>query len=262
MNDKLRQILVISTLSMTLVVNALANILPINGFTTGELSDGFAILFVPAGYVFSIWAVIYSGLIAYVVFQTLSAQRDNPRLKNIAPWFIASSFFNSGWIFAWHYQQVGLSLVLMLGILLSLIMIYQKLGIGLSRVNRAETLTTRLPFSIYLGWITVATVANVSTYLYKLNWNAFNLSSSFWAITLLLIATGIGLTILNTRRDIAYASVLMWAFAGITLKHWTAQGFALTAVVMTIILGFAIVLLFVRRQPELTTNRARLLAKP
>lgn len=246
MTDKLRQSLVIFSLTGVIVINALANILPIAGKTTGELSDSYPILFVPAGYVFSIWGVIYLGLIAYVSFQALGSQMKNERLSAIAPLFILNALGNMAWIFAWHYEQLWLSLALMLVILLTLIMIYQKLRIGETKVSKAETLCTRVPFSIYLAWITVATVANASVVLYNAGWAGLGLSETFWAVALLSVATAIGLTMVTQRKDSAFGLVLVWAFVGIVLKHWTVPSFALSALVAASIIALAIFINLVR----------------
>ena len=130
MKDLLRQLAVIFTVIVTLVVNTLANVLPLNGLNTGQISDRFHVYFVPAGYVFAIWGVIYLGLIAYTVFQALPAQRANPRLRATGWWVALGGLANSAWIFFWHYQQFPLTLVAMLVLLATLIITYVRLGIG------------------------------------------------------------------------------------------------------------------------------------
>ena len=117
LNDTARQFVTIAAFVMTLVINGLANIIPINGVTTGELSDRYDVFFVPAGYAFSIWSLIYLGLLGYVIYQALPRNKRNPVLRGIAPYFIASSLFNSGWILVWHYGFVLLSLGLMVALL-------------------------------------------------------------------------------------------------------------------------------------------------
>ena len=128
--DTLRQIITVIAVVATIVVNALANILPFNGQETGAISDRFAIYFVPAGYVFSIWGLIYLGLIAYAIFQALPAQRENPRLRSIGGLFLLSSVANIAWIFLWHYEVFAATLPVMLVLLGSLIAIYLRLGTG------------------------------------------------------------------------------------------------------------------------------------
>src|SRR5512141_620595 len=148
MKDRLRQLAVIVTVLATLVVNVLANALPLNGLNTGQISDRFKVYFVPAGYVFSIWGLIYLGLIAFAVFQALPSQRENPRLRATGWWISLGGLANSVWIFLWHYEQFSLTLIAMLGLLGTLIITYLRLGIGRTTVPATETWFVRLPFSI------------------------------------------------------------------------------------------------------------------
>src|SRR5512146_2629169 len=148
MKDIVRQISVAVTVLMTLIVNILANALPLNGQNTGQISDKFKVYFVPAGYVFSIWGLIYLGLIAYGIFQALPAQRENPRLRATGWWIALGGLANSAWIFLWHYQQFPLTLVAMLVLLASLIITYLRLGVGRTTVSPAERWAVRLPFSV------------------------------------------------------------------------------------------------------------------
>jgi uncharacterized membrane protein (UPF0136 family) len=242
----------------TIVVNILANALPLNGLNTGEISDRFDIFFVPAGYVFSIWGLIYLGLIAYIIFQALPAQRTNPRLAAVGGLFVLSCVANIAWLFFWHYEQFNLTLPAMLVILGCLIAIYLRLGIGRTQVGAAEKWCVRVTFSVYLGWITVATIANTTQWLYFLNWSGWGISAAAWAVIMLAIATLVGGLMSFTRRDVAYSLVLGWAFAGIAIKHadvalvsgaaWTA-----TALVLALMLLFAVLKLN-RSQP--TANLA------
>lgn len=215
----IRQISVIATVLVTLVVNGLANGLPLNGQNTGEISDRFNVYFVPAGYVFSIWGLIYIGLIAYAVYQALPSQRENPRLRATGWWIALGGLANSTWIFLWHYNQFPLTLVAMLVLLATLIVTYLRLGIGRTTITSGEKWTVHLPFSIYLGWITVATVANISDVLDFLKWNRFGIAPEIW-MSIVLAAVLVIAVIMNfTRRDIAYAAVLLWALAGISVKQ-------------------------------------------
>ena len=217
----LRQVIDIFALGAVLTINALANILPINGQTTGDFSDKYPSLFTPAGYVFSIWGLIYFLLAVFIVYQALPSQKDNPRLERLGYLFAISCIFNFFWIIVWHYELIFLSQMMMLGILATLIMSYERLGIGTSEVPAAERWAVRLAFSIYLGWITVATVANTSVLLISLgvDGGAF---APLWAIIAIVAALGIGLTVLARRGDIPYVLVLVWAFVGIAVKQWGA----------------------------------------
>lgn len=219
MKDTLRQTAVVITTLVVLVVNYLANALPLNGLDTGEISDRFNVYFVPAGYVFSIWGVIYLGLIAFTIFQALSAQRENPRLRAAGWWVVLSNLANATWIFLWHYEQFPLTIVVMLVLLAALIVIFLRLGIGRTTVSTAETWAARVPFSIYLGWITVATVANATTLLDYLQWDGFGIAPEIW-MGIMLTAVLIIASLMNlTRRNIPYALVILWALVGIAVRN-------------------------------------------
>lgn len=229
--DVIRQTLVVVATLAVITVNVLANALPLNGQNTGEISDRFDILFVPAGYVFSIWSLIYLGLIAYSIYQASPAQRENPRLRRIGYLYVLSSIANIVWLFLWHYEVFALTLVAMVTLLLSLVLIYLRLDVGRSRVSSGERWTVHLPFSIYLGWITVATIANTSQVLFLINGNDWFLPPEAW--TLILLALGIGLAAVASwnRRDVAYSLVLVWAFVGIGVEQADNQLVSISAYV-------------------------------
>lgn len=231
--DIVRQVLVIVSVVATIVVNVLANTLPINGLNTGEISDSFAVFFVPAGYVFSIWGLIYLGLAAYAVYQALPAQAHNPDLRAIGYLFVLSSLANIGWIFLWHYQYFPLTVVFMVALLVSLIAIYLRLDIGRKQVSNGMRWLVHLPFSIYLGWITVATIANVTDLLFYWDWSGWGISPEAWTVIMLTIATVVGGLMSFTRGDIAYALVLIWAFSGIAIKHSDTSTVATAAWIAT-----------------------------
>jgi hypothetical protein len=203
----------------TLVVNGLANALPLNGQTTGEISDRFEVYFVPAGYVFSIWGVIYLGIIAFAVFQALPAHKHNPRLDRVGYLFAASCLVNIVWLFLWHYEQYVLSVVAMLVLLGLLVGIYLRLGIGRVQVSAGERWLVHLPISIYLGWITVATIANVTVLLEYWNWGGWGIGEAVWAVVMLVVGGIVASLVSLTRGDVAYVLVILWAFVGIAVKH-------------------------------------------
>ena len=246
----LRQVLVIIAVVATIVVNGLANALPINNQTTGDISDRFDVFFAPAGYVFSIWGVIYLGLVAYAIYQALPAQRDNPRLARIAPWFVLSCVVNSIWIFLWHYEQFVLTITAMLTLLISLIAVYVQLGIGRSAVSTGEKWLVRLPFSIYLGWVSVATIANITSTLDWVNWGGWGISEQNWAVIMLVVAVVLALLVERTRRDIAYILVFVWAFIGIGVEQSDATTVATAAYIAAGLLAVLAVVSFVMRQRE------------
>ena len=217
--DTLRQILVAVAVLATIAINVLANALPLNGLNTGEISDRFEVYFTPAGYVFSIWGLIYLGLIGFAIYQALPSQQRNPALRRIGPLFVASSAANIAWLFFWHYEVFTLTLPAMLILLACLIAIYLRLGVGRASIGAAERWLVHVPFSVYLGWITVATIANVTSLLDYLQWGGWGIAETTWTVAVLAVAVAIAAAVTWTRQDAAYLLVLVWAFAGIAVKH-------------------------------------------
>jgi len=235
--DILRQALVLVATLATIVVNGLANALPINSLTTGAISDRFQVFFVPAGYVFSIWGVIYLGLLAFTVYQALPGQREQAVQRRIGPLYLLSALANMGWIVLWHYEQFWATVPVMLVLLASLIAIYRTLA-G-TRLSTPGRILVGLPFSIYLGWISVATVANVTAALEFSRWGGWGLSAVAWFWVMLAVATVLGAAFAWLRRDVAYVAVLVWAFVGIAAKHadvapvaWTSYAAAALLIVV------------------------------
>ncbi len=244
MKNKFGLINIISFL-VTLAVNFLATNLPLNNLTTKEISDSFNIFFVPAGYVFSIWGLIYLGLIGFIVFQSLPKNRENNLVAKIGPWFAVSNLANAVWLISFHYQQFGLALVFMVVLLISLIAIFLRLDIGKARSSRQENWLINIPFSLYLGWITVATIANATQVLYFIKWDGFGLAPEIWLVIMLAAAVVISALMSLTRRNIPFALVLVWAFTGIAAKFpnpplvnfssWAAAGAVLLILVFALL---------------------------
>jgi hypothetical protein len=207
----------------TIIINSLANILPINNRLTGEISDSIPNLFVPAGLTFSIWGVIYTLLVLFAIYQIRDLFRkektDMPFLEKIGVLFIISSIANVIWIILWHYEQVIFSLLAMILLFVSLLLIYLRLEIGKSDILLKEKLFVQLPFSVYIGWITVATIANVTAVLVEIGWDGFGISQQTWTILIIIIATILTILVLYNRKDYAYSAVIIWALLGIYLKR-------------------------------------------
>jgi len=249
MKDILRQIAVTLSIVLTIVVNTLANALPLNGLNTGQISDRFEVYFTPAGYVFAIWGIIYLGLIVFAVFQALPSQRENPRLQSTGWWIVLGGLANSVWIFLWHYEQFPLTIIAMLLLLVTLIITYLRLGVNRIKVSRAEKLVVHLPFSIYLGWITVATVANVTSLLDYLNWDGFGISPVTWMWIILAAVLVIAVIMNFTRRDVGHTLVILWAVAGIAVKHAATEAVATPAwIVFALVALTLIAASFVKKQ--------------
>lgn len=210
----LYKIIVLILVISTIVVNALANILPINGFTTGELSDAIPIYFVPAGYVFSIWGLIYIGLLFYSLYIFKDFQKED---RKIFPWFLLSSICNMIWIVLWHYKLVSLSVIVILLLLLSLIAIY------IITQTKQYSKLKRIPFQIYLGWVSVATIANIAGALYLIKWNGFGIPEEIWSVVMIGVATKLAIFMTSTKRDLLYPLVIIWATIGILINFFSTS---------------------------------------
>lgn len=245
LKDTIRQFVNLATVLLALTVNVLASTLPLNGQNTGEISDRFQVYFVPAGYVFSIWGLIYIGWIAFTIFQFQSSQKESPRLQRLGYLFALSNLANAAWLFCWHYNQFGLSVIVMLILLGLLIASYLALDVNRTPVTRTEYWSVDVMFSVYLGWITVATVANITDWLYFVGWDGFGIPAQTWAVIMLAVASLLGLAMALTRRDVGYLAVLVWAFIGIAVKQtsaplvvlsaWIAAGLMLALAVFSLI---------------------------
>lgn len=218
--------------AVMIYVNYLANSLPINGMTTGAVSNAYPNLFAPAGLTFSIWGVIY--LLLGIVSVMFFFDGNKEILQKVSWFFIISSALNAMWIFAWHHQKFGLSVIIMLLLLTSLIIINQRLGNNQTSVFKAA-------FGIYLGWICIATIANITVWLVSLNWSAFGMSQEIW--TIILISVGLIITIVAVFRfnNPFIAASVIWAFIGIAIKqHGNSNAIFIAAIVAAAVVGIAV----------------------
>jgi hypothetical protein len=250
------QIIVPATYIIMIIVNVVANVLPINGRGTGDISDSYVNLFAPAGITFAIWGVIYILLAVFSIYFVLKIKKADEEMKlflrKIGVLFTISSVANSIWIFAWHYDVIWLSLMLMIVILICLIII--NLIMRNFKYSIKERLLIRVPFNVYFGWITVATIANVTTFLVWSNWDRFSLSEIFWTNTILLVGAVIAFAAILFYKSYSYGVVIIWAYAGILLKHISEDGFngeylsaIISVIISIIIIILGEVLLFKRR---------------
>ena len=204
-------------------VNSLANIVRFNNKNTGELSDLYPNLFVPAGITFAVWGFIYLALLGFTIWQAKDLFRRNKTStslhQKVGFWFFLSSILNSLWIFAWHYEMLPVSLIIMLLLLITLVIINVSLGIGLYQSGAGEKAFVWVPFSAYLGWISIATIANVTALLVKTGWDRFGLTEVFWTLLVLLIGLGLTILAVYVRNDIIYGLVVIWAYSGIIIKR-------------------------------------------
>jgi hypothetical protein len=220
MNNRFIKIFTLIGFVQMLVVNSLANLLPINGLSTGELSDQLPNLFTPQGATFAIWGLIYSLLLIFTI-GVLVRPLDSV-MEKTARLFIINSFLNSTWIFAWHYQYLLISLMVMIGLLINLIQI----SILLKNTSGiVKKVVLQLPFTVYFGWITVATIANVTALLVGYDWGRLGISQENWTIAILIVGIMISLSQIIYFERIAYGVVIIWAYWGIYGKHTSEYGF-------------------------------------
>ena len=211
-------------LAIMFYVTYLSLALPLGGRTTAELSDLYVSFFTPAGITFMIWNVIYLGLLAFVIHSFLDrGEREHgaseyiPRLGWL---FAVSCLLNAGWLFAWHYNVIWLSVLIMLSLLFVLTRIYLKLEIGkLEKISWRRKLFVHAPFQFYLGWISVATVANVSAFLISAGVVMTNVLQQAISIILMVVVLYLANRMSRERRDAIYSIVIAWAFFGIGMKY-------------------------------------------
>lgn len=210
-------------------VNYLANALPINGRNTGEISDAYGNLFAPPGFTFSIWGLIYTMLLVFVVYQfglfdTKNYAQKVGLLKKIFPYFSINMIANMVWVFLWHYDYIFLSLLVMIILLATLIQI--SLLLQKETFSFGEKVCIKWPFSVYFGWITVATIANVTVFLVSIEWSGFGIAESVWTSMVLLLGTLVGLRRMIKDTNVVYGLVFVWAYGGILTKHVSFGGFS------------------------------------
>lgn len=222
--------------AVVIAVNMLSNALPINGQTMPEISARYPSLFTPAGFTFSIWGVIYFCLLLFVIWQALPAQRNNETVASISKYFQANCLLNAAWLILWHYDELVLSLIFMFAILASLVLIY--------RVLITERPELRLPFSLYTGWITLATIANASVLQTAYGWDAIWLSPEAWTLVKLSVAALIVAAVLRKYRDPVYVMAIAWGGYGIFVKQSATPLVSGAALAVSLVLGFLVALEF------------------
>lgn len=256
MDSKKKMLIIGNTIAVfaTIIVNALANILPIGGNYTGDISDSIPNLFVPAGLTFAIWGVIYVLILLFVGYQLADLfgkiETKSDYINKISFWFILASIGNIVWIFLWHYEQILLSMIPILVLFISLLMTYLRLNIGKSDASKKERYFIHLPISVYLGWLTVATIANATAVLVTLDVGGLILGEMLWAILVIIVAMIITLLVIYQRNDVGYSLVIIWALLGIVIKQYESyQQIVLTAAVsIVIITGFLLFQVAKRKQ--------------
>jgi len=250
MKASTRTLILVNVLAFVavLLINYLANALPLNGKNTGELSDQYANLFTPAGLTFSIWGIIYLWLMVFIGFQLVAlfsaplALRVEPIVDKIGWYFAATCVFNFAWMFAWHWEQLLLSVLIMLGFLVTLLRLNESIGAGHSKVNGLEKRISHWPLGIYQGWITVATIANVTALLVGSGWHGGGISEAVWAVLLILVGAAVAVFILFRQNNLGHGLAVAWALFGIYLKRSDAPEIGSEMVAMAALGAMVLVL--------------------
>ncbi|MGZ9585514.1 tryptophan-rich sensory protein [Paenibacillus marinisediminis] len=224
------------SLIAVIIINGLAELIPLNGYTTGQISAMFPVLITPAPYTFTIWGLIYVLLLVFIIYQ-LQPKHHQIALR-LGPLFVLSCFFNISWIVLWHYlySQVWLSLIAMLGLLTSLVFIHMNLR-GFKAPSKGQQWLVRLPFTIYLGWVSVATIINVSVVLYELNWSGWGLDSEVWTVIILVSGTFLAWLVGVPYRTPVFMLVYVWAYIGIAVANKSHLPILYSAIGLAALLG-------------------------
>ncbi len=232
MTERVKQVITLLATFAGVLGPALGSFSP-GSSTTGGISGQFFrnVLIIPADYAFAIWAPIYLGFLAFAVFQALRGQRLNPRFMQVRLWLAASALLNAAWILAFNNLLFGLSLIIIVGMLVTALAMHRALEIGKKKVYGFERVL-RLPFSLYAGWLTAATILNTAGVLAVNNWGGFGISYPIWGVAMLVVATLIGLLTRFRWNDPVYGAVFVWAFVGIVVARADVPAIAVTAGVL------------------------------
>lgn len=246
-SDRSRRFLLAISFLFAVAINGAANVLPINGQTTAEISDRFRVYVVPAGYVFAIWGLIYIGQLAFLIQTWRPSRRSDPLLRRIGLLPAWIGLLNGAWILLWHYEIFIVTVPVMVTLLVSLIWLYRRAGFEAtarprSGLSAADRWLVQLPFSLYLGWITVATIANVAAVGNWAGVSTFGFAPQLVAAVVLLVGLAIATLVMLRTADVAYGAVIVWAYVGILVKEtateWVPWVAGLTVAVMAaLILG-------------------------
>lgn len=264
-NDKIRQFFVLFSIITMIVMNYLSNAGAFGGLTNKAISDKYHTLITPAGYAFSIWGLIFLGLLAFGIYQGLGSQRTNLRFRAIGWWVVLNTVCNAIWSPLFNNELIGVALLVILVMLFSLVVIEQRLlekrhqpllatnpdaTMLEAKASAAETWLARIPFSIYFGWVTVATILNVAVYLKATNFNLLGLAEQTWAVGIMVVGLAVGAVVFNRFRSVAYILVFAWAYTAIAVEQADSGRIQLVAgVCVAIAIGLAIIGLFWKKAP-------------
>ena len=228
--------------------NYATNAAGINGETIGSLSDTYRTLFTPADYAFSIWGLIFLGLLAHGIYQVRTAfsrKRSDDFILQVGPWLILANLACGAWVWFWLNEQTGLSVIAMAMIMVALVVVILRLNMERWDAPFPVIAWVWWPFCLYSGWIAVATIANVAAYLKKIGWD-FLFGDHTWALIMILVAVLLNLFMILSRNMREFAVVGVWALVAIAARHqgtlpllqWTALAGALLLLVVIALHGY------------------------
>lgn len=222
--------------------------------TVASVSFKYNTLFAPAGYAFAIWSLIFFLCIGFVVYQiNLLFKKTNDKLiEKCGYWFALGNMFNAFWVYVWTNEWLGISVLLIVGLLITLIQLMLVIRSGSEK--NSNKLWVYLPISIYLGWIIVATVACIAAWLVYMGWNGWGLGPLYWTIILILIASLIYLALLVKYSLVSTAFVGIWAFTAIVVKHWNKEPRIVVAGVSAVLILIVFAVKNFLEKKKLSTN--------
>lgn len=212
----------IIALLVTIAINYIGSAGLLNGNTMKVISDKYFNYFTPAGYAFSIWGLIYLGLLGFVIYTTATLNnKDNttPVLLQVKWWFVLSCVANSAWVVAWLSDNIGLSVLLMAVLFVALLNIVLNTGAALRQVPFKVHLWVYWPFALYLGWISVAFIANTAAYLTSINWDGWGIAAVNWAVIMISVAGLVNIFVIWSRRLYLFGAVGIWALLAIAAAN-------------------------------------------
>lgn len=252
--DTTRSLVTLLAIVASIVVNTVTNIFPINGLNIGEIANTLfaAVKFTPANYAFAIWGLIYIGLIVFGICDLQPTVNQNPRVRNAGYLLAIASIFQCLWIYLFLSRHFTLSVVAMLGILIPLILMYQRLEIGIQKVSRQEQWCVRAPISLYLGWISVATILNIANaiYVYDGN-NGLGLGATTGTIAMMIVSGVLGAIVMWQRHDRIFTGVIAWALIAIAARQFADPAIATAGIGLG---AGLIALMFLPRQERVSSH--------
>ena len=255
--DLQRQSMTVLTYVGTVIVNGAAVAIPLGGVTTAQLSDRFPVLVTPANYVFGIWSVIYLLLLVFTVTQALPSMRTNETLRRLGYLPALTGVLNALWVLLWQFQVFLFTVPVMLALLATLIVIHRRLRepAAMHESPMFGWLVV-LPFSVYLGWITVATIANISQMLYLSGYRGAPLNEEAWSIIVLAVGLVLAAVMLIRERDVAFGSVILWAYVGIAVKQSANPAASWMAALCAVAVAVLVIAAALHRLPARSRRQA------